>query len=382
MPRQLSKVMKTASFLVAVGLLCLVSLLGGGGDSDGGGEKNDLEQQLADDYPGATGSIGLEEEDTLDSRAERLRRECRRLSDPFRPESASLVDERHTFGSEVVHLRSEAGAGARAAVCVPHKVGSHSWGRFARELQERQTARIGEAEWRAREAAFAAMNFTERAKGTLKVTVVRHPLSRLLSVYRMIFERWCDRDRFLAHQWDNVCKLDFIEADREEEERERKSSSLLENEEEEGMSLSELTAFFTKAFRHHQEGNDRFLLHLWRRFHPRPEALTDPQAQLRLSFSEFADFLVNTSASSWSTDLNPSGLSYHWAPFWRECPLCSSVAGPDLVIRMETFRSDLEEVLRRLGLDGIGGEGEGVPEFPHTHKQQGGHSSEMRLAQK
>ena len=75
-------------------------------------------------------------------------------------------------------------------------------------------------------------------------------------------------------------------------------------------------------------------------------------------------------------------LSYHWAPYWKECPsVCSSGASsPDLVVRMETLGEDVREVTRRIGLEG---EGEGVKmpsQFPHTHRQEGGHSSEEELA--
>ena len=47
-----------------------------------------------------------------------------------------------------------------------------------------------------------------KAELSLKVIIVRHPLERLLSVYRMIFEDWCDEKRFLAQQWNNVCVTD------------------------------------------------------------------------------------------------------------------------------------------------------------------------------
>ena len=77
-------------------------------------------------------------------------------------------------------------------------------------------------------------------------------------------------------------------------------------------------------------------------------------------------------------------LSYHWAPYWKECPsVCSSGASsPDLVVRMETLGEDVREVTRRIGLEGEGEE-EGVKmpsQFPHTHRQEGGHSSEEELA--
>ncbi len=219
------------------------------------------------------------------------------------------------------------------------------------------------------------LRFEDRASKALKAVVVRHPLSRLLSAYRMAFEDWCDEDRFLAKQWKNVCKLDFVAADREAEE------GGLNDDDDDVTSLSDLADFVSKAFRQHKEGNDRFILSLWRRYNP-GVPLIDPKRQLRLTFAQFADFLVNSSSStgssSWSTSTNPLGLSYHWSPFWRECPVCSSVAGPDLVLRMETLRADLDQLLERIGFLGASV----LPKFPHTHQQDGGHSSEMELARK
>ncbi len=63
--------------------------------------------------------------------------------------------------------------------------------------------------------------------------------------------------------------------------------------------------------------------------------------------------------------------------------MCSSGASsPDLVVRMETLGEDVREVTRRIGLEGEGeGEGAKMPsQFPHTHRQEGGHSSEEELA--
>ncbi len=63
--------------------------------------------------------------------------------------------------------------------------------------------------------------------------------------------------------------------------------------------------------------------------------------------------------------------------------MCSSGASsPDLVVRMETLGEDVREVTRRIGLEGEG-EGMEMPsQFPHTHRQEGGHSSDEELARR
>jgi hypothetical protein len=86
------------------------------------------------------------------------------------------------------------------SVCIPHKVGSHAWGQFSNQDDVKVDQSELDLPWKI------------KAELSLKVVVVRHPLERLLSVYRMIFENWCDEKRFLAQQWNNVCVTD-VEGD-------------------------------------------------------------------------------------------------------------------------------------------------------------------------
>ena len=50
-------------------------------------------------------------------------------------------------------------------------------------------------------------------------------------------------------------------------------------------------------------------------------------------------------------DLNHPGswVTTHWAPYWYTCGVCSSLA-PQLVIKTETLRWDMPEVLQALGI--------------------------------
>ena len=74
------------------------------------------------------------------------------------------------------------------SVCIPHKVGSHAWGKFATLFN----GGPGGEELR---DDFLKLDFKTRSAKSVRVAVVRHPLERLVSVYRMIFENWCDQDR-------------------------------------------------------------------------------------------------------------------------------------------------------------------------------------------
>ena len=80
---------------------------------------------------------------TVEGRIELLRSTCQKYADSQRPESKSLFPRGQpggqqqrssqlvSLGVEVVYLFEGSQA---ASVCIPHKVGSHSWGRFAQTL--------------------------------------------------------------------------------------------------------------------------------------------------------------------------------------------------------------------------------------------------------
>ena len=114
-------------------------------------------------------------------RIHRHKTECLRYSDTFRPESSVLTSKPSSFGSEIVHLH---GKEKTAVVCIPHKVGSHAWGKFATMFNKIQYLSAG------KQKEFSNLDFESRALRSVRVVVVRHPLERLLSVYQMIFEDW------------------------------------------------------------------------------------------------------------------------------------------------------------------------------------------------
>ena len=56
-----------------------------------------------------------------------------------------------------------------ASVCIPHKVGSYSWGQFARNLTDPSSPSA---------SAWLSLDWKTRAEKSLRVVVVRHPLTR------------------------------------------------------------------------------------------------------------------------------------------------------------------------------------------------------------
>ena len=117
----------------------------------------------------------------ISQRVHHLDEQCMKYSDPLRPESTVLTAKASSFGSEVVYLH---GKKYTATVCIPHKVGSHAWGKFAAIFNNKHYRNKKE------QKEFIDLDFESRASKSVRVIVVRHPLDRLLSVYQMIFENW------------------------------------------------------------------------------------------------------------------------------------------------------------------------------------------------
>ena len=117
----------------------------------------------------------------INQRIQNLEVQCMKHSDPFRPESTVLTSKPSSFGSEVVYLH---GKKYTASICIPHKVGSHAWGKFATIFNNQNYRSKKE------QKQFSNLDFESRASQSVRVIVVRHPLERLLSVYQMIFENW------------------------------------------------------------------------------------------------------------------------------------------------------------------------------------------------
>jgi len=305
-------------------------------------------------------------------RAERLQRTCAKFSDRQRPESVALNGggggERRpetSAGVEVVHLQ---GRTKVASVCIPHKVGSHAWGKFAKFFNQNATSSSSSPRGRQLED-FLKLDFKTRSLSSLRVVVVRHPLERLVSVYRMIFEDWCDRKRWLAKQWSGrVCRDQVFETNGDEETSDDK---FIQKE------YKNKERFLRDMFDEYKNGNDRFMAKVWRKYNPDQTLSPD---NFKFSFVQFARLVVNGSLDFRNDEyvLNHKGLSYHWAPFWQECPLCSPLTSPHLVIRLETLNSDLRVLLEKLGVDDVTGAAavdDVIGAFPHTHAHHTGGSS-------
>jgi hypothetical protein len=117
---------------------------------------------------------------------------CESSSSPLHPDHPSLHSPPSGPGVETVLLPGS----PPVSVCIPHKVGSHAWGEFSRALAKLYPDRMEKLQ---------SMNWRSRAAIVKKVFVVRNPMERLVSAYRMIFMDWCDPNKFIRKKWTHIC---------------------------------------------------------------------------------------------------------------------------------------------------------------------------------
>ncbi|CAB4057733.1 unnamed protein product [Lepeophtheirus salmonis] len=226
---------------------------------------------------------------SMDDRIQLLRSKCRKYSDPFRPEKAVLF-EHGSLGVEVVHFPTPK---VPMSVCIPHKTGSKSWGIFSRQMKAEHEVESF--------IKYSSLSWKDKSALAYKIVVVRHPLERLVSVYRMIFEDWCNPEGIPYQRW-KICSNEI----------------------------------FNKGFR------SKLL----------SAATSSSNSSSSLSFSQL---------------YGHKGVSYHWAPIWKECSLCSPLTTPDFVLHLETLSQDLR-LLERIGK---APRSSFTTSFPHAHDQNG-----------
>ncbi|XP_040578975.1 uncharacterized protein [Lepeophtheirus salmonis] len=278
---------------------------------------------------------------SMDDRIQLLRSKCRKYSDPFRPEKAVLFEHR-SLGVEVVHFPTPK---VPMSVCIPHKTGSKSWGIFSRQMKAEHEVESF--------IKYSSLNWKDKSALAYKIVVVRHPLERLVSVYRMIFEDWCNPEGIPYQRW-KICSNEIF--------NKGFRSKLLSAATSSSNSSSSLS-FLNYMYDSYRYTNDLYMFRIWEEIHPHSEIVS--REQLKFTFKEFIRFLIEGSEDPFIS--GHKGVSYHWAPIWKECSLCSPLTTPDFVLHLETLSQDLR-LLERIGK---APRSSFTTSFPHAHDQNG-----------
>jgi len=282
------------------------------------------------------------------SRTDVLAFTCDRYNTTSAPEFKLLHSTPGGPGVETVLLPGD----PPVTVCIPHKVGSHAWGEFSRYLAEQYPKRMD---------YLKSFNWTSRSSLVKRAVVVRHPYVRLVSAYRMIFQDWCDQNKFIRGRWKTICRKEILskryigESDIEKVSDDTKS----------------VTKILSALFDEYNHGQDRYIARIWYKFHP--EQHQDPEKMFKFTFQEFVRLLVN-GTKEFEDDpyvLSHKSISYHWDPYYKECPVCHQLTRPDYILHMETLETDLDNLLDDVRLS------QHRHKFPHTHTQIGGPSEKM-----
>lgn len=284
-------------------------------------DKYDLDSDFTYKYFDIVEKELLRDTGSFKARAELLNDVCEKYRDPFRVENRGLYHSHAPMN----HFTFSVHAGRTLAMCSSLKSGSNSWRIFMDKVQEEQR---GQAAAGAGPAGGVAANATcWPACGSREHAVqVRHPLQRLLSAYRHLFERTGTYEdeyvavaslrQLLGGKLDMISWPEFVE-------------KLLANQ------------------------------------------LTSHPALHRLGGAQVVGGGVRREGGQVGGEESSPGVwvARHWAPYWYTCGLCHPSTRPATILHTDAMAEEAPRLLEGLGLPA------GLPPYPHALRGEGGHAS-------
>ena len=95
-----------------------------------------------------------------------------------------------------------------------------------------------------------------------------------------------------------------------------------ENKKNQKFNVKYVTSMLTAVYDEFVHGQDRYISRIWFKYHP--EKNQNKEKMFKFTFQEFVRFLVN-GTQEFADDsyvLKHKSISYHWAPYHQECPVC------------------------------------------------------------
>jgi hypothetical protein len=289
--------------LAAAAVYCL-PLLGGqqGPGPAKEGRGYDLQADFSYRYFDLVEQDLLRNVSTFEQRGSLVEEVCAKYSDPFRPESRGLHE---SWPPADCFQFLQLAAGSSLAMCQVLKAGSSSWTVYT----DRARTRLGSATVLAPLKQPPAGCWPECGEQRTHVVQVRHPLRRLLSAYRHVFERnRTHEDEFvvvpslsqvMGESFQQLSWTQFVEL-------------LLRDE------LTSLPSL------HRLEGGG-----------PEGGGAERP-----------VDSRVNA-PSAW--------VGWHWAPYWYTCGVCLPAIRPRYTLHTDRLEQEAPLLLSALGLEAAAG---------------------------
>jgi len=272
---------------------------------------------------------------TFEARKSLLDDVCDKYRDPFRPENRALY---YTY-PPMNHFSFFQYKGSSNMMCSILKGGSNSWSIFMQRVDEEMrkspvnvdedipaiadNEKVDETCW------------PKCALSSTKVVQVRHPLERLLSAYRYVFERSSTyEDQFvqvvslkqvLGDKFEKLSWVKFVDM-------------IIKNELASHKELVELGKASGKIG---QDGKVEDV----------QEFITEEESKKNDNINEPDIWVAN-----------------HWAPYWFTCGLCLPELRPKYILHMDQLEKDVPNLLDRLGM------GQMNLTYPHALQGKEGHT--------
>jgi len=279
----------------------------------------------------------LRDTSNFESRSKLMKDVCDKYRDPFRPENRGL----HQSWPALSHFTFFKVAGKAHAMCNSLKAGSNSWNIFMDRVQQQQLQEEhagGHTAVRDTEAATslpANSSCWPDCAPRMHLVQVRHPLQRLVSAYRYVFERPTTyADNFVA-----VKSLKQVEGSR--------------------LSWPQ----FVNMLLNNQLSSDPELQRLGVAHSAKDAEGTEGEGVKDSRQVGPANRTTVNHPEAWVTS--------HWAPYWFTCGPCHPSTRPSYILHLDRAEQDAELLLKVLGLTGK------MPPYPHMLRGEGGHSSEL-----